>query len=396
MLMRYIRIVKVRMRSYFWSGLALLLLASPLGAAGQTWSWSYETADAWGKFTSLGVDKDGNVHVSYAGDGGSVLKYAFRSAGSDRWFTMALDKQLQDFATNLTLDPQGNPHICYTPRELKYAEWNGQKWNIQPIAPGTGSVEYNCTVAIGSDSVPHVIWYHTRSADGANFLHLKYATFEDGVWMARTIDFEGEDGKWNSMVLDAHGNPQLLYSVFPRGELKYAAWDGRDWKILLGAAPDGTASAGMGNSLVLNAQNEPEFSYYETTVEYGSSSRGSVKFARRKGTGWDVQTVDKVYQRGSWVGFRSSLVLDKQGFPHISYEDGGALKHAFWDGTRWHVQVVANRATEPYLYSSMAIDKDDTLYISYRDPSDGSLKVAIGRSSSGGASTTALQQDKKN
>jgi hypothetical protein len=63
---------------------------------------------------------------------------------------------------------------------------------------------------------------------------------------------------------------------------------------------------------------------------------------------------------------------------------------------RWRVQVVANRATEPYLYSSMAIDKSDALYISYRDPSDGSLRVAMGHASAGAPSTTALQQDKKN
>jgi hypothetical protein len=216
------------------------------------------------------------------------------------------------------------------------------------------------------------------------------------VWLARTIDFDGEDGKWNSMVLDTSGNPELLYSAFPRGELRFAAWDGKEWKIELGAVPNGTASAGMGNSLVLNANSEPEFSYYETSVEYGSGSRGSLKFARRKGTSWNVETVDAVYQRGSWVGFRSSLVLDKEGYPHISYEDGGALKHAYWDGTKWHAQVIAARAAEPYLYSSMAIDKDDTLYVSYRDPSDGSLKVAIGRRSLGEGSTTALQHDKKN
>jgi hypothetical protein len=374
----------------------LLSLALPLLASGQTWKWTSETADVWAKFTSLAVDKEGNIHVGYAGDSGSVLKYAFRPAASGHWFIMALDKQLQDFATSIGLDAQGNPHLCYTPRELKYAQWNGKKWDIQQIAPGTGSVEYNCTVSIGSDGTSHVIWYHTRSADGANFLHLKYATLEDGVWMARTVDFDGEDGKWNSMVLDAKGYPQLLYSVFPRGELKYAVWDGKDWIIQLSARPSGTASAGMGNSLVLNAQGEPEFSYYETSVEYGAASRGWLKFARRKGNSWASETVDTVYQRGSWVGFRSSLVLDKQGFPHISYEDFGALKHAYWDGTRWQIQVVSGRAGEPYLYSSMAIDTENNLYISYRDPSDGSLKVAIGRYSPGEASTTALHKDKKN
>ena len=360
-----------------WALGVLVFLLSPLRASAQKWNWTQETVDTWGKFTSLVVDQEGNLHVSYAGDGGSVLKYAFRSAESNHWFTMVLDKQLQDFATNLALDPQGRPRICYTPRELKYAQWDGKQWSIQPIATG-GTAEYNCTTTIAPDGTPHVIWYHTRAADGSNYLHLKYATMKNGVWLARTVDFEGEDGKWNSMVLDEKGNPHLIYSVFPRGELKYASWDGSEWKIKIGAVPSGQNAAGMGNSLVLD-QHGPQFSFYETPVQYESGSGGFMKFAKWKGTGWDVQTIGPVFQRGSWVGYRSSLVLDKRGFPHVSYEDSGALKHAFWDGTQWHTQTVALRAVEPYLFSSMAIDKNDTLYISYRDPADGSLKVAIGK-----------------
>jgi hypothetical protein len=381
-------------RGFLGGGMLVALLTVPRTAPAQGWNWTREDVDIFGKFTAIAVDGDGNIHVAYAGDGGSSLKYAYRAAGAKKWYSMVLDKQLGDFATNMTLDAQGNPRICYTPRELKYAQWNGQKWTIQQIAAGTGTVEYNCSVTLSPDGTPHVSWYHTRASDGSNFLHLKYATLLDGVWMAKTVDFDGEDGKWNSLVLDTSGRPQVIYSVFPRGELKYATWNGKEWQPQAGITPASAASAGMGNSLVLDAQGQPEISFYETAVEYGAGSRGSLKFAWRKGAGWDVQTVDSVFKGGSWVGFRSTLVLDKQGLPHICYEDGGSLKHAFWNGTRWHIQLVAPRATEPYLYSAMAIDRNDTLYISYRDPSDGTLKVAVGRSSADDTAT-ALQQEKK-
>lgn len=390
-------LMKVMPRSacVFWVALSVWFL-SPLSTQAQNWKWTQETIDTWAQSTSIAVDRDGNVHVSYASDGGSVLKYAFRSAVSDHWFTMILDKQLQDFATDLALDPQGKPRICYTPRELKYAQWNGERWSIQQIAPG-GTVEYNCTTTISKDGTPHVIWYHTRSKDGSNYLHLKYATLKEGAWLARTVDFDGEDGKWNSMVLDAHGIPHVIYSVFPGGELKYAYLNGNDWKVRLGVKASGMNSAGMGNSLALDANDAPSFSFYEAPVGYGEGGGGSLKFARWKVTGWDVQTVAPVFPRGSWVGYRSSLVLDKRGFPHISYEDSGSLKHAYWDGTKWNVQTVAPRSLEPYLFSSMAIGEDDVLYISYKDPTDGSLKVAIGRpSSEGTAAEVQTQHDKKN
>ena len=375
----------------------LILLMCPLGASAQTWRWSYESVDTVSaRFTSTAVDHEGNVHVAYAGDGGSSLKYAFRAATGNRWFTMLLDNKLQDFATNLTLDPKGNPQICYTPRELKFAHFDGGKWKIEPIAAGEGSIEYNCSILVGSDGTPRVLWYHTRLANGDNYYHLKHAVLKDGVWAARTVDFDGEDGKWNSMILDSQGNPHLVYSAFPSGVLRSNYWNGTSWIPQTGIpAADRTLAAGMWNSLVLGPQNQLEVSYYEGPVEFnGSHSQTLIKFARQNGSAWSVETVDSVVQRGGWVGYRSTLLLDKGGFPHICYEDGGVLKHAYSDGKRWHIQVVVPRGAEPYLYSSMAIGPDDTLYISYRDASDGSLRVAIGRSESAISSSTSVEQSK--
>lgn len=374
----------------------MIVLICPIGAVAQTWRWTTESVDVSGPaaFTSLAVDHEGNVHVSYAEDGGS-LKYAFRSAFGNRWFTMLLDSKLGEFATNLALDSQGNPHICYTPRELKYAYFDGAKWKIEPIARGE-TVEYNCSIRMGSDDVPQVLWFHTQL--GVD-LHLQHAILRDGVWIARTVDLDGMTGKWNSMVLDGQGHLHLTYSVFPYGILRSSYWDGTTWSPQAGILPeDKTLDAGMGNSVVLTPDNHMEVSFYEGPLELnGNHGQTKLKFARQQGTSWTVETVDSVQQRGAWVGYRSTLVLDGNGLPHICYEDGGALKHAYSDGTRWHVQVVVPRDIEPYLYSSMAIGRDNTLYISYRDATDGSLKVAIGRNDSVESTntTTAVQPEMK-
>jgi len=93
---------------------------------------------------------------------------------------------------------------------------------------------------------------------------------------------------------------------------------------------------------------------------------------------WKIEAVAPVLKSIGWAEFTSDLVFDKQGRPHIRYEDGGAVKHAYWDGSKWRIQIVVQPGSETSLYSSMKIDADDTLYISYKDPVDGSLKVAIG------------------
>jgi hypothetical protein len=373
-----------RGRGPFSLFLSLVFFLCAEGGRAQTWSWTAETADAETtvSFTSVVVDQDGNIHISYHSDDNfGQLKYAYRSTKTSKWFTMILDKQVGSFATAIGLDGAGNPQICYTPRSLKYAFWDGRRWNTFEIAPHTGVVEYSCSVLVDRTGKRQVTWYQTHKADMSFYLHLRYAVFENGAWMERTVDSDGEAGKWNSLVEDDAGNPHVSYSQFPIGELRYAYWNGKAWTssvvdspaINNDGGPEG-AARGMGNCLVRNRQNQWAISYYDL---------GSVKYAKQEGERWVVERVDHLVSASSslagWAGYRTTQVLDSHGNPHIEYEDSGALKHAYWDGKQWQVQVILGVSGDIYRYGSMSIDGQDNLYISYRDPSDGSLKVAIGR-----------------
>lgn len=337
--------------------------------AAQTWTWSIEAVDTSARFTSLAVDHQGNVHLSYADGDARNLRYAFRQADTSRWFTMTVDSQLNEFSTHLTLDGDDRPHICYTPRMLKYAYWDGKDWKILRVQP-RGQIEFTCSVAIASDGTPSLAWYEKNGADGLDHLHLKYATFKDGTWLARTVDSEGESGKWSSMILDASGNATIVYSRYPNCALKLAQWDGKNWRIMVVDPYSDDRNRGMGNSLVRDSQGNLQVSYYDDE---------GLRYAIEHDGHWAIQTVDAVSPIGGWQGLWSSMVLDRHGFPHISYDDSGMLKHAFWDGTRWHVQLIARSGGDAVRYSSIGIGSDDTIYISYRDPTDGSLQVARGR-----------------
>jgi hypothetical protein len=43
----------------------------------------------------------------------------------------------------------------------------------------------------------------------------------------------------------------------------------------------------------------------------------------------------------------------------------------------------------------MAIDRDDTIYIAFRDPEDNTLKLATGRPSSGQEDTASKKEEKQ-
>lgn len=348
-----------------------------------TWKWTIENVDNSAQFTSLAVDADGNVHLAYgSGRDGYDFKYAFRAAGNGKWFVMTLEKEYHGYATNIAIDRNDNPHICLTPREIKYASWNGKSWHVQVIDPRSGTAEFNCSIAFGADNTPNVTWFQTRNAGNQGFLHIKHANLRDGLWMVRTIDFDRECGKWNSIVLDPQGHPHVAYSVFPPGELKYAVFDGKQWHFTLVDSPglEKTHFAtGMGVSLALNDKEAYFMSFYESPgFDADTRDQGSLKVAHLVDDKWKIDTIDQVLKGQGWAEYISDLGFDHRGFPHISYEDGGALKHAYWDGERWRVQLLAGAAGESTIYSSMKIGPDDTIYISYRDASDGSLRVAVG------------------
>jgi parallel beta-helix repeat protein len=107
-------------------------------------------------------------------------------------------------------------------------------------------------------------------------------------------------------------------------------------------------------------------SYEGDIVQFdGSRSMGST------GGGWNIQTVDSI----GWVGWYSSITLDKKGNPHISYFDDTmeCLKYAKWNGTDWNIQIVDDEGRvggDP----SIKLDNTDYPHISYADANNGDLK----------------------
>lgn len=357
-----------RMRSICILLLAALSCVRTAGA--QTWKWTIEDVDTNAEQTSIIADQDGNLHlVYYVPEDFGALRYAFRSAVDSRWFKMNLDQHLGVFSTGIVLDSKGNPGVCYSPRRLNYAHWDGQKWSVQEVDPGSGLIAYHCSIVFTPDDRPQITWYLE------SVFALRFAALEDGAWQVRTVEAGSESGKWSSLVLDHNNLPHVAYSSFAGiGQLKYSYFDGKDWvrSILDTPTAADPGARGMGASLLLDSKGNPRISYHDLH---------SLKYVYFDGIKWVKDVVEELppYIDWSWKNFRTTQLLDHNGNPHISYESHIGLKHAWWDGKRWHTQLIKSPYGVWFYESSMAMDKHDNLYISFRDPSDGSLKVAIGK-----------------
>ena len=133
------------------------------------------------------------------------------------------------------------------------------------------------------------------------------------------------------------------------------------WEITI---IDSGGNVGQYSSLAIDSEGYPCISYY-------NSSSCNLQFARYTGTGWNIEVVDDTGD----IGWYTSLALDGLGYPHISYYDfmNGDLKYAFSNGSSWNVQTLDSQGNVG-LYTSLALDNLGNPYISYYDQSQGNLK----------------------
>ncbi len=275
------------------------------------------------------------------------------------------------------------------------------------------------------------------------------AASEFSPWTLQTVASTGDVGEYSSVALNASGNPAISYHDETNEDLKYAVWNGTQWVITTVDASKkdidrhaswgwewgwggdhnseytryyhGTGSVGEYTSLAFDSNGNPRISYYDETNK-------DLKYAAWDGTQWVITTVDgtnykKGTQRGcNWdgdhgryqtssvdVGEYSSLALDSNGNPRISYYDetNEDLKYASWDGSKWVITTVdASKSdnddnsywgwgwgwggyhdsdyTSYYHgtgkigeYSSLALDSSGKPRISYHDEANEDLKYAV-------------------
>ena len=350
------------------SGLILL----GVQASAQTWTWTFDKV-ARGSTTSIALDAEQNLHLTYL-TREAKMYYALKPAGASKWFSMVVVDNTQA-STNVwprvAVDSKGRPHLCVAFGELLYITLTDHQWVKQPIDPGSGTISYHCSIAVGSDGQPHVGWYHERLPGGKTYVHFRHADLENGVWVVRSVD-GGLSGKWSSMVIDSKGFPHASYSQFARGaELKYAEWNGTNWSLTtVDSSGNVNSYRGYDNSLALSPDGSPHISYVDgRTLKYAHQERGK----------WIIEKVDVLSSGFDYYGGSTTVLLDSSGNPHIIYGDFGAIKHAFWDSKKWLIETVVSGALQQYNNVDAVFGPKDTLYISYPDPEDGFVKIATGK-----------------
>lgn len=125
---------------------------------------------------------------------------------------------------------------------------------------------------------------------------------------------------------------------------------------------DSEDDVGSYSSITLDSNNYPHISYYDNDHE-------DLMYVKWTGSAWEKERVDM----GDVVATYTAIALDSNEWPHIVYVDSVGYKYAKWTGSAWSIQLIYSYTpTAPpwplqYPKSHITVDGGDYAHIIFGD-----------------------------
>jgi len=349
-------------RSYADTGSNATTQVSATPTAGV--SWIISTIDSTGdvgKHTSIAVDANEKVHISYFDFTNGKLKYTTNATGS--WVTSIVDSA-SDYDSGIALDANGKVHIVYdgTGGDLKYATNATGSWVISTVEIGAYSgVTGDDSIAIDSNGKVHISYFKASGLD------LKYATNASGTWSTSIVVNGGATGPLPgySASIGVDSNNKIHISYYDDASpdsIKYVTNISGSW-VVTTISTIGFA-AGWKTSLAVDSNNKAHISYYNYTND-------ALKYASNASGTWQTEIVDDS-SGGVWD---ASLAIDKinGNQVHLVYGSYYGISYAKKSAGTWQISRIDASCTGSY--NSIAIGSS-SIHISYYDGYNLNLKYA--------------------
>jgi hypothetical protein len=365
-----------------------------------------------GYYNSIGLDTEGEPHVSYSGQwqtystypfvDGYDLRYAHRT--NSGWEIESIDTN-NARNSSIMIDNSGDPSVIFKGQNrLRYTRRSDLGFTEITNLDWSEFVGLSSSLDMVFLDQPHVSYYDTEG------YIVKHAQRNPIGWSATTIDGAGWKASNNTpLSLSPNGYPHILYAQYVRwpyeSGLHHTYFDGETWvgdivdedcyydydciyasTFNLKVDLQGDVHVFVNSAYLFKDDNwsepepilSPSGSFTPSSITTGSSGKVHVAltgdglvYSYKESGDWFFEEVD-----AGGASF-ASIVLDSNENPHISYYDAtnGDLKYAKFNGTTWEIETI-DTVGDVGSYSSLGIDHLDLAHIAYYDATNGDLKYA--------------------
>ncbi|MEX0800970.1 MAG: hypothetical protein WD379_07135 [Dehalococcoidia bacterium] len=344
---------------------------------------SPDTAGSVGRHTSLALDGSGNPVVSYFDNSNGDLKVLHcgdANCSSGNSITSPDTAGTVGEYTSLTLDASGNPVVSYfdsTNGDLKVLHCgnpNCTSGNSITSPDTAGDVGRYNSLALDASGNP-VVSYRDASNQDLKVLHCGNPNCTSGNSIT-SPDTLLSVGEYTSLALDGGGNPVVSYTFgdASNGDLRVLhCGDANCSSGNVITSPDTTGAVGFYTSLALDGSGKPVVSYFDQTnldlkvLRCGDANCSSGNVITSPDTAGDV-------------GFFTSLALDGGGNPVVSYFDNTnadlkVLHCGDASCSSGNVISSPDTAGDVGFFTSLALDPSGNPVVSYFDVTNADLKV---------------------
>ncbi len=303
------------------------------------------------------------VCLMVAGSFLSVLILQYPPFSSAWEFEVVDDSTQVGLGSSIAVDSQDMLHISYFDKQqstLKYAQWDGESWNCmylnEKLRTGGKSI-----LEIDENDSLHIITAHGNNPGMLYFKNL------DDSWTSDNLSCGSHDF---SMELNQSGNPQLI--ITNNGACSVNSINGTEYIVLCDYSDIPLNS--RDGSISVDGQDNLHITFQEPII--GTEIYREVRYGVQIGNQWNFETIDNITwltPEHESQNFRSvNLAIDSTGSPHICYYDESvnAIEHAYKENSQWVTEIVASGDATGI---SMAIDSEDNICLAYYNTSERDL-----------------------
>ena len=165
--------------------------------------------------TSIAIDSNDYVHISYSNNSASYNSLKYIHDGPQGWTNTSLTTpNYGGLWSDIAIDSNDDVHISYSDdyhETLEYFTNIGGAW-VNSTIDGysinvNAEINSETSIAINSSGIPHISYY-----DGAYSGALMHATIDNGgSWSTTIVDDSGEAGIHSSIAIDSSDSVHISY-----------------------------------------------------------------------------------------------------------------------------------------------------------------------------------------